>query len=460
MSVSTNAYNPLAHELDDVACTAIKSLGIAGIEFTPEKIRYYPDQKFGGQVLGFFGYEGNEKVGRYGIEGYWEKELAGTQGFLKSESDPHGRTITVANTSFREKQDGADLVLTINRTLQDASCGWLDDWVKQHGASSGSLVMLDPKTGAIMAMCGSPNFDPNNYEKVGSSGDYNNAAIWNAYEPGSVMKAITMSAALDQGKVTPTTTYTDFGELTINGKVIKNSEPNPFGVQTMIQVLDNSLNTGAIFAMRQIGGTMLKNYLFAFGFGKKLGIETDTESPGNLASLDQNREIFAATASFGQGITTTVLQLASAYGVMANGGKLMKPYVVDEVRNYDGKIVKTAPKLIGQAISEHAANLITGMLVSVVKNGHGKRAGVPGYLVAGKTGTAQIPRMDGLGYEDKDTIGTFAGYAPVSDPKFVLVVRVDRPQDVQFAESSAAPLFGKIAAYTLQYLGIPPDDVK
>ena len=205
---------------------------------------------------------------------------------------------------------------------------------------------------------------------------------------------------------------------------------------------------------------MLKNYLTAFGFGKKTGIEMDTESAGNLSGLNQSREIFAATAAFGQGITGTVLQLASAYGAMANGGKLMKPYIVDEVRQPNGTVAKTAPKLVGQAISEHTANLITGMLVSVVKNGHGKRAGVPGYLVAGKTGTAQIPRMDGLGYEAKDTIGTFVGYAPVSDPKFVLAVRIDRPQDVQFAESSAAPLFGKIAAYTLQYLGVPPDDVK
>jgi cell division protein FtsI/penicillin-binding protein 2 len=460
LSVANDAYDPLAHELDDGVENQIKALNIPGVELAPEKVRYYPDTEFGGQVLGFLGYDGNEKVGHYGVEGFWEKQLAGIQGYLKSESDPLGRIISVADTSFREKQDGSNLVLTINRTIQDASCGWLDDWVHQHGATDGSLVMLDPKTGAVMAMCGSPNFDPNNYEKVGSPGEYNNAAIWDAYEPGSVMKAITLSAALDQGKITPGTTYTDFGQLTINGNVIKNANPKPQGVQTMIQVLDQSLNTGAIFAMRQIGGAMLKNYLYAFGFGKKTGIEMDTESAGNISSVDKNREIFAATAAFGQGITATVLQLASAYGAMANGGKLMKPYIVDEVRLPDGTVAKTAPKLVGQAISEHTADLITGMLVSVVKNGEGKRAGVPGYLIAGKTGTAQIPLPNGLGYETKDTIGTFAGFAPVSDPKFVLVVRIDRPQDVQFAESSAAPLFGKIAAYTLQYLGVPPDDVK
>ena len=203
-------------------------------------------------------------------------------------------------------------MLTVNRTLQDASCGWLGDWVKQHGAAQGSLVMLDPKTGAIMAMCGSPNFDSNNYEKIASPADYNNVAIWTAYEPGSVMKAITMSAALDQGKVSPTTTFTDFGQLTINGNVIKNADPKPRGIQTMIQVLDQSLNTGAIFAMRQIGATTLKNYFSAFGFGKKTGIEMNIEAAGNISSVDKNREIFAATASFGQGITSTVLQLASA----------------------------------------------------------------------------------------------------------------------------------------------------
>jgi cell division protein FtsI/penicillin-binding protein 2 len=460
LSVPADPYDPLGNELTDDIAAEIKNLNINGMNLATEKVRYYPDAQFGGQVLGFLGYDGNEKTGNYGIEGYWEKELAGSQGYLASERDPLGRIITVANTSFREKEDGADIVLTVNRTLQDASCSWLDDWVKQHGAVSGSAVMLDVKTGAVLVMCGSPNFDPNNYEKTDSPGNYNNAAIWNSYEPGSVMKAITLSAALDQGKISPTTTYTDFGQVTINDKTIKNANPAPQGVQTMIQVLDQSLNTGAIFVMRQIGGSMLKNYLDAFGFGKKTGVELDTEAAGNISSLNKKSEIFAATASFGQGITVTVLQLAAAYGAIANNGKLMKPYIVDEVRNSDGTSVKTAPQVVRQAISEHAANLMTGMLVSVVKNGEGKRAGVAGYLVAGKTGTAQIPLPNGAGYEEKETIGTFAGFAPVSDPKFVLVVRIDRPKDVQFAESSAAPLFGKIAAYTLQYYGIPPDDAK
>ena len=212
--------------------------------------------------------------------------------------------------------------------------------------------------------------------------------------------------------------------------------------------------------MRTTGMDKFKSYLKDFGFGVRTGIELDTESPGNLSSLDNNHEINAASASFGQGITVTPLQLAVAYGAIANGGKMMKPYIVDSIVHPDGTVVKTQPRTVRQVISDQAAGLLTGMLVSVVKNGEGHRAGVPGYLVAGKTGTAQIAKNDGSGYESDvhAEIGSFAGFAPVSDPRFVMVVRIDRPQDVKFAENSAAPLWGDIASYALKYLEVPPDD--
>ncbi len=460
LSVAADPYEPLYRGADQALVDKVRALNFPNIAYAPERSRFYPEKDFGGHLLGFVGYQGNEKVGRYGIEGYWDKELAGTQGFLTAERDPSGRVIPNGKQSIREKQDGSDVVLTVDRTLQTYACTKLKAWVLRHGAEGGSVVMLDPATGAIMVMCGAPDFDPNAYNKAEKASDYNNPAIWSAYEPGSVMKVVTMAAALDTGAVTPNTTYNDTGEEKFGDKTIRNSDHQAHGVQSMVEVLDKSLNTGAIFAMRKTGIAKFREYLMAFGLGTRTGVELDTESSGNLSSLNQKGEINFASASFGQGITVTPLQLAAVYAAVANNGNLMKPYIVDEIVHPDGMRIKTQPRTVKQVVSDRTSALLTGMLVSVVKNGHGHRAAVPGYLVAGKTGTAQVAKADGTGYDENETIGTFAGFAPVSNPRFALVVRIDKPKDVEFAESSAAPLFGDIAAFALQYLEVPPDDLK
>jgi len=460
LSVANAAYEPLGREISQHLADTIKAFNFPNVEFAPEKARFYPETGFSGQLLGFVGYQGNERVGRYGLEGYWDKELSGTPGFLTASKDPNGDIISSSEGGLQAKQDGSNIILTVDRTLEATVCEKLQTAVKLHGAASGSVVMMDPETGAILALCGSPDFDSNEYNQVADASVYNNYAIWNAYEPGSVMKAVTMAAALDTGVLTPATTYNDTGSMKFGSQIINNSDHQNLGLQTMIEVLDKSLNTGAIFAMQLTGMDKYESYLKSFGFGVRTGVELDTESPGNLSSLSSKRPIDAASASFGQGITVTALQLAVAYGAIANGGKVMKPYIVDSIVHPDGTVVKTQPRTVRQVISDRAAGLLTGMLVSVVKNGHGKRAAVPGYLVAGKTGTAQIPKNDGTGYDSDPhaTIGTFVGFAPVTDPRFVMVVRMDRPQDVTFAESSAAPLFGDIAGFALKYLEVPPDD--
>ncbi len=267
-----------------------------------------------------------------------------------------------------------------------------------------------------------------------------------------------MAMGLDLGVVNPTTTYEDKGKLVINGFTIENSDRKVHGRKTMIEVLNESLNTGAIFVAKKVGLEKFRTYVKAFGFGTLTGIELDTESPGTIKSLDETREIYLATAAFGQGITVTPLQMVSAFAALANGGKLVQPYIDDEIIKPDGTIKKTEPKVVRQVISERASTLLGGMLVNVVRKGHGKRAGVDGYFVGGKTGTAQVPKKDGRGYEAHATIGSFAGFAPVDDPRFVMLVKIDRPRDVQWAESSAAPLFGDLARFLVQYLEIPPDE--
>ncbi len=458
LSLEDDPYEPLKRRVPDETVELLKAKELEGIHFAPEAHRYYPEGVYLSHVIGFVGSDGEgERIGRYGIEGYWNEELSGRAGYLETERDPVGRWIGTAERSFRPAEDGADIVLTIDRTIQYKACEKLHQAVEQHGATGGAVVILDPATGAVLAMCGEPDFDPNDFSSVEDISAFNNPAIFNAYEPGSIFKPITMAAAIDAGKVGPNTMYNDEGQVKIGPYTIKNSDGEAHGWQSMTQVLEKSLNTGTIFAVTELGPDLFHKYVDDFGFGERLGVGLDTESPGNVSSLDKRGDIWSATASYGQGITVTPLQMTAAFGAIANGGKLMKPYVVDRIVKSDGGEVRTEPEALRQVITKRAAALVGGMLVRVVEDGHGKQAGVPGFWVAGKTGTAQIAKASGGGYEEDAFIGSFVGFAPVDDPKFVMLVRIDRPTDVGWAEESAAPLFGEIAGFLLNYMQIPPN---
>jgi cell division protein FtsI/penicillin-binding protein 2 len=454
-------YAPLARgvseDLVDQIRDRLKVEKLTGIHMNREPARTYPELAMGGHILGFVGADKDGTVrGRYGVEGYWNKELAGTAGELSAEKDVAGRWIPVADRTLNPAQDGADIVLTIDRTIQFYACEKLKQAVLAHQADGGSVVILDPKTGDVLAMCGFPDFDPNSYQKTDDISVFNNPVIFRQYEPGSVMKVITMAAGIDRGVVGPNTTYEDTGEFKVGPYTIRNSDGKAHGIQTMTQVLDESLNTGAIFVQRAVGSDVFREYVEKFGFGAPTGITLATEVSGDISLLKKKSDIYFATASYGQGMSATPLQLAAAYGAIANGGMLMQPRIVSNVRWSETHEETHDPKQVRQVISARTATLLGGMLVSVVENGHGKRAGVPGYWIAGKTGTAQVPRDDGPGYKPDVNIGTFAGFGPVEDPKFVMVVRVDHPRDVAYAESSAAPTFGEIAKFLLQYYHVQP----
>ena len=458
LSIEDDPYEPLAHGVSDEIVGVIRAKDLSGIAFAPETVRVYPEKGIGGHILGFVGSdESGARRGRYGLEGAFDRELAGSPGYLAAERDPAGRWIPVAGRRFVPATDGSDLVLTIDRTVQYIVCEKLKASVSRHGADAGTAIVMDPQTGAVMAMCSSPDFDPNVYNQVTDVSVFNNPAVFGQYEPGSVMKPITIAAAIDQGAVTPATTYEDTGSVEIAGFTIKNSDEEAHGTQTMTEVLEKSLNTGAIFAAQAVGKDVFRSYLERFGLGIKTGIEFSPESPGDISSLKRRGEIYVATASFGQGVTATPMQMLAAFAALANDGKLMRPYIVAEIRRSDGGLEKTEPRLVRQAVGERTATLLGGMLTNVVENGHGKRAGVAGYYVAGKTGTAQVSNPNGPGYLEGVTIGTFIGFAPVADPAFAMIVRIDHPRDVRFAESTAAPLFGEISAFLLQYLQIPPE---
>lgn len=455
LSKHDDPYEPVASNVTDSELNKILELKLDGIDYVLKSSRSYPETGIGGHIFGFV--SNNDQVGQYGVEGYYNDFLSGVSGFLDIATDIGGSWIGVGKRNFEPAVDGGDIVLTIDRTIQYTACEALKKGVEKYEADGGSVVILEPSTGAIIAMCNESDFDPNDYSEVEDISVYNNNAIFGAYEPGSVFKPLIMSAALDIDAVSPTETYEDLGEVKIDKYTIRNSDLKANGVQTMTEVLEKSLNTGMIYVMRQMGGEVMTKYIEDYGFGTLSGIELDSESAGTIDALYNDAEIYYATASYGQGITATPLQIALAYGAMANEGWLMEPHIVKEKRYNDGTVEYTTPKKVRQVIDEKTATTLSAMMVSVVENGHGKYARVDGYYIAGKTGTAQVAKESGGGYEEDETIGTFAGFGPVEDPRFVMVVRIDHPRTTEWGESTAAPIFGEIAEFILNYLEVPPN---
>ncbi len=437
-----------------------KELLIPGIDFDLKKYRYYPENEIASHLLGFVTYVDEEEQGRYGLEEFFNEELFGKYGSVKSETGASGNMMIVNDREYIKPVGGSDLLLTIDRNIEFTACEKLKESVKKHGASGGSVIVMNPKTGAIVAMCSLPDFNPNNYKDVKDIAYYNNPAIAYQYEPGSVFKTITMAIAIDQGKVSPSTTYKDDGQIMIKGwnKPIKNSDFSTHGghgVVDMNVVLENSLNTGAIFAMRQAGQGAFVDYVKRFGFGERTGVELGSESPGNIDNLLRNKikEIDVATASFGQGIAATPLQMIMPYQAIANKGILMKPYVVKSIIRDNNKREEILPKQMERIISEKTAATISAMLVNVVEKGHSKGAAIKGYYIGGKTGTAQVASLGG--YSSDNYIHTFIGIAPIENPAFVMLTKIDNPKDVQYAEGSAVPVWREIAEFMLDYYGVP-----
>ncbi|OHA49292.1 MAG: hypothetical protein A3B75_02375 [Candidatus Terrybacteria bacterium RIFCSPHIGHO2_02_FULL_43_14] len=315
---------------------------------------------------------------------------------------------------------------------------------------------MDPITGAVRAMASYPNFNLNNYSEVEDAGVYANPAVSHIFEPGSVFKPITLAAGLDSKAITPSTTFENTGSVKIGNYTISNVVQEAIGTRTMTETLEESLNTGAIFAEQKTGDETFKKYVQDFGFDEKTGIDLFAETQGNIANLSENRPINFATASFGQGIAVTPIAMANAISAIANNGQLMRPYVVQVIRHANGQEEKTVPKVIRKILSQRTVTDLTAMMVSVVRNGTGKRAQIEGYTIAGKTGTAQVANSDRRGYSDKD-IHTFAGFFPAFDPKVLIFIKLDDPKGVRYAEGSAVPLFKEIAQYLITYYSIPPD---
>jgi len=450
---------PIKKRIDKETADKINGLEVTGIKLEKRYTRTYPEREFVSQVLGFVDYESK---GRYGVEEYYDGLLRGEGGTLKGLKDNLGKVIKVKESA--PGKDGASLVLTIDRSIQYMAEKKLKEGVERYAADGGTIIIADPKTGAILAMASTPNYDPNKFNEVKKEDQaiFLNPATSSNWEPGSIFKPVVVSAAVSTDKVEPDSKPSEeeggfSNMITVDGYEIRNSLDKPYGFETVTEILENSDNIGMVWVANKIGNEVMGNFIKKYGFGEKTGIDLAAEASGQVSAAKKWRDVNRATISFGQGISTTPIQMVTAFSVIANKGKMMKPHVVGKIIEPDGQGKDVEPTEVAEVISEEDSSKMTQMLISVVENGHGKKAQVDGYKVAGKTGTAQIPKPGG-GYEEEGHIGSFVGYAPADDARFVMLVKFDRPKNVEWAESSAAPIFGEIADWLLNsYLKVPKD---
>ena len=435
---------------------------IAGVHFESYLERFYPREKMASHVLGFCN---KENKGQYGIEQYWQKELRGVDGYRKGVKDAKGKFI-LPLTKIQEPVDGDDLILTLDPNIQLFLEVKTKEIFEKYAPRNATIIVLAPKTGEVLGMASFPNFDPNNYEEKEDISVFKNPAIL-AYEPGSIFKPFTAAMAIEEKKVTPQTTYYDSGEIKIGSHTIRNSDLKSHGTQTMTNVIELSLNTGAVFMQQQVGNDKFLDYIKKFGFGTKTGIDLSGEETGSITNIlhpqSGDGAIEYANASFGQGISATPIQILTAFTAIANQGQMVKPHLVKKIiHSSDGTEEEIETEVIGQVISAETASRVTAMMVSAVKNGYGKKAEVEGYLIAGKTGTAQASWSylgENKGGYSSFFIQSFVDFAPAFDPAFIFILKMDAPtKGPQFSSDSLGPFAQEINEYLFNYLGIPPEE--
>lgn len=445
--------SPIEHSLKE----KIEKKAFPGVGFQEMTRRFYPEASTAANLLGFVGKDEDGKdKGYFGLEGYYDRQLRGKDGVAIVMKDARGQPILANMSDKTIKVDGRDLLLHVDRRIQFM----LDQEVKRgmqaYGAQGVMAAIMDPKTGGILAMSTYPTYDPRDYQKY-SDKLYSNPFISFAYEPGSTFKPLIMSAALDAGLVKPDTACSICaGPVEISGYEIRTWNNKYTEDSTMTDVIVHSDNTGMVFAGRLLGLDRMLSYMEKFGIGKSTGIDLQGEVYPSLRERDSWYEIDQATATFGQGLTITPMTLLTAFSAIANDGKLMEPHVVAKVETADGNTISIPPKQLGQPITAKTATVMTEMMVKAVQDGESKWAAPKGYRIAGKTGTAQIP-VEGH-YDANKTIASFIGFAPADDPKFLMLVVVDRPSTSIYGSETAAPIFFNVARNILSYYSIPPTE--
>lgn len=454
MNKSGAVWVPLKSRVTKDVKTKIEDLGIDGINFENVEARAYPEASTAAHLLGFVGKnKQGENVGYFGLEGYYNLTLSGKPGFISQELDPRGVPILIGDSQEIDATGGVDLLTHIDKSIQLTLDQKLKYGIEKYGAKSGTAVIMDPKTGAVLAMSSFPSYDPEKYFDFGDK-YFKDPAIADTFEPGSIFKVLVMSAGIDDGVVEPDTKCPICsGPLKVDKYFIKtwNNEYRPD--ETMTDVLVHSDNVGMSYVGQQLGADKMYDYLTKFGIGKLTGIDLQGEVTAKLREKGTWNIVDLSTASFGQGVAVTPIQMAKAVSVIANGGRLVKPEVVDKLV-LNGWQEKVQPQVGERIISQEAAQKTTAMMVEAAKHGEAQWAYPKGFNIAGKTGTAQIP-ISGH-YDATRTNASFVGFAPANDPKFVMIVTLNEPTTSPWAAETAAPLWFSIAKDLFMYMGIQP----
>jgi cell division protein FtsI (penicillin-binding protein 3) len=441
----------LARQVDLGLAERIAAKGLPGIGFLPTSRRSYPAGPLAAQVLGFVGVDGS---GLAGLELRYDDLLAGTPGERTQEIDPHGQPIAGGIDVERPPVPGSTLVTTIDREIQYLAEQALEEAVRQHRARGGTVIVMEVPTGDILAMASHPSFDPNAFEEA-PAGRYRNRAVTDAFEPGSTNKVITAAAAIDRRAIGLRQVFSVPWRMRVGGYTIHDAHPHAVLRMTLGDIIAESSNIGTVLVARRVGPSAMAAYLTRFGLGRPTGVGFPGESAGILPPLYEWSGSSLATISYGQGIAATPLQMTAVYAAIANGGRWVQPRLVRGVRTPDGRFEPAPSATTRRVVSPETAEVVTRMLAHAVDSGTGTNAMIPGYEVAGKTGTARIPAPDGDGYLTGQYIASFIGFLPASEPRLVIAAILDRPA-TGYGGVAAAPLFQAIARSAIARLGLEP----
>jgi cell division protein FtsI (penicillin-binding protein 3) len=449
---STKQFVWLKRQVTPKTAEAVKALKIEGVGSSQEQDRFYPNSELAAQVLGFTGVDGN---GLEGLEYYYDRELKGEEQKVTIFKDKLGRGFA-GDPLAGLRPAGSNLVLTLDSNVQFIAERALGEAVEAHNAQSGLAIVMNPKTGALLAIAHVPAFDPNNYGKHHSS-SWRNRAITDYFEPGSTMKIFSVAAALETGTIDADTIfYCENGTYLVGDHTVHDTKSH--GWLSLQQIVKYSSNIGAVKLVEKIGRRSLYNSLRQFGFGQRTQIDCPGESSGSLAHYKRWTSVDAGAIAFGQGVSVTGLQLITAVAALANDGLMMQPHIVQAVTDFNGQLVRNVePRAVGQVVSAKTARAVRRMMRTVItEGGTGTHAELDGYDVCGKTGTAQKIGKNGR-YAPNKYVSSFVGFAPAQQPALAVLVIVDEPQAVHYGGVVAGPAFRRIIKETLGYLKISPN---
>ncbi len=432
----------------------LEKLKIKGIGFEEEQRRFYPEASLSAHLLGFVGKnEEDDNLGYFGVEGFYEKDLAGLPGILKTERDILGSPILIGVQNKLKAEDGRNLILTIDKTVQFIAKEKLKKGMERYQAREGCVIAANPQTMEIVALTCLPDFDPTEYQDY-SEEVFKNPIISSVYEPGSIFKPLVMAAAINEKALKPSDTFDEIGSSHVGGYEIQTWDNKYEGEITMTRILEKSSNVGMVYVGEKLGNEKLVEYLKKYGLGEKTNIDLQGEVSGFLKPKPQWHGIDYSTATFGQGIVVTPIQMIRAFAALVNGGELLQPYVVAEIDS-NGETKKTKKRVVARVIDKRTSYLIKSMLKSTVEHAEAKWDRPKGYAIGGKTGTAQVPIAGH--YDPTKTIASFIGFAPADEPKFIVMVIFKEPQSSPWGSETAAPTFFEIARELLVYYNIAPE---